>query len=210
VRWFLVAMALGLRHGTAPDHVAAVSTFVGEEGHGVARSVAQALRIGLGHALGMAVLATGASLLLHRLPQAWTLSMGRLSGLWLLLMGGWILVDLAGGSRLCPKRPQSRTLPRLQRHPGIAWCVGLLFGVAISPGDLAIFTLAARFGRTLIVTAALLASFWAAMLAALAAVGASLGSAERRGPSLLRRWLAAVSGLFGVAVGVLLLAGGLA
>lgn len=212
--WLLLLSAgLGLRHGAAPDHLAAVTTFVEKAGGDRRRRIGYALRIGLGHVLGMAFVAVLALLLLNTLPNLLRVVLGRLSALWLLFVGAWILWDLGFGrvrgpdrGRVTVRRPQVG----LFRHPLAAWCVGLLLGLAVAPGDLAILTLAMRFGRDPLVVAALLSVFWLAMLAVLCALAAGLAWSGEGLSSRLQPWLSGASGVFGIVIGVALLAGILA
>jgi hypothetical protein len=202
--WFLVSALFGLRHGVAPDHLAAVAALAraGER----CRALTQALLVGFGHALGMTATAVALILFVHALPEGTALLLDRLAGLFLLLLGTVLLAELfVPRGRLAPGRLM-RVGAALPRHPLVAFGLGLLLGLAVSPGDLAIFTLVLRFARTPVTALALLATFLAAMLAVLAGVGAGLGwSGEGR--LRLAPWLSGLSGAFGVLVGAALLSG---
>ena len=66
------------------------------------------------------------------------------------------------------------------KRPGSAWLVGLLFGLAVSPGDLAIFTLMAQHHATPWVAFGLLGLFLCSLFAGLGVVGSGLGWANTR------------------------------
>ena len=68
----LVAVLLGLRHATDPDHIAAVTAFVaGAEERGVRAGARLGLAWGVGHGLTLIALGTPLVLFGHALP-AWT------------------------------------------------------------------------------------------------------------------------------------------
>ncbi len=94
----LTALSLGFRHGVDWDHIAAIadlSTTAGERRRGFVLSFMYAL----GHAvvvfaLGVAAIVFGASL-----PESFDDWLGKFVGATLILLGVWILVDLARNGR---------------------------------------------------------------------------------------------------------------
>lgn len=226
--WILfVALGLGLRHAIAPDHLAAVGTFV-EKTHATRRQGARyAIRIAAGHALGMVAVAGLLMGLLLSLPSGWMRWTDWGTGLWLLTLAIWILWDFvrdlartrgAGGpdpgaheavgsakdrTRTDPPRRQGGFLER----PVTGWLVGLLFGIAVSPGDLAIFTIMTRQHATPLFAFGLLALFFLAMFAGLGALGGGLGSINAR--RTVHQVFLALSGVSGIAVALALITGAL-
>lgn len=211
--WLIgLAAVLGLRHGGAPDHLAAVSTFIEKNQARGGTAVRYALRIGIGHVSGMAAVATAEMALTrwHPLEQTLTGWVGDMAAVWLVLAGLWVLGDLARrrwGPASRGLRGAGGRVDRLLRHRWAAYGVGLLLGLAVSPGDLAIFTMVATVASRPMLVALLLGTFWLAMLAALATLGFGLGLGGRVGGGRLEPWLAGASGLFGVGVGASLLLG---
>lgn len=211
--WLIgIAALLGLRHGGAPDHLAAVSTFIEKNQARGGTAVRYALRIGIGHVSGMAAVAIAEMALTRWHPFEQTISgwVGDMAAVWLVLAGLWVLGDLAR-RRWVPTARTSRGgrawVDRLLRHRWAAYGVGVLFGLAVSPGDLAIFTMVATVTSRPVLVALLLGTFWIAMLAALATLGYGLGLGGRVGGGRLEPWMAGASGLFGVGVGASLLLG---
>lgn len=233
VLWLvMVACGLGLRHAIAPDHLAAVSTYVEKTRATRRQGVFHALRIASGHALGMIAMAICLMGLLLSLPSAWIRWTGWGAGLWLLCIATWILWDLARD--LNPRRASQRSVsaeadteasasgdtptvwrgpasgrPRrftmFLKRPVAGWLIGFLFGMAVSPGDLAIFTLMIKQHATPAMAFGLLGVFFLALYAGLGFVGGGLGSMNARTP--LRRLFFALSGLSGAVVGVALITG---
>jgi hypothetical protein len=120
----LVALLLGLRHATDPDHVAAVSTLVlGDGGDGKRGATLLGLAWGAGHAvtliaLGLPFVLWGDALP-ERAQQAAEIAIGLL------------IVGLA--VRLLVRR-RSRPAATPGRTPLAALCIGLLHGVGGSAG----------------------------------------------------------------------------
>jgi hypothetical protein len=136
------------------------------------------------------------------------------SGIWLCIMAAWILWDLARDlwprlRRRAPGRQATRpggdVWVRFLKRPGAAWAIGLLFGLAVAPGDLAIFTIMFKSHTQPIWAFSYLGVFLVGMFGGLAAVGAGLGWANTR--TFLRRTFQGLSGLAGLGVAVALLAG---
>lgn len=212
VMLIFVSLALGARHAFAPDHLAAVSTFTEKTQATKREALWYALRIALGHSAGMLAMATVIVGALTALSPSWVTWTTWGSGVWLLAMALWILwdlvLDLWCADRAVPQRTPVLQNPRWARWlriPATAWAIGLLFGLAVSPGDLAIFTIMVKVHAEPLWALAYLLTFILAMCAGLAAVGAGLGWANTR--VLLRRAFQGASGLAGLGVAVALLTG---
>jgi high-affinity nickel permease len=209
----LVALVLGARHAFAPDHLAAVSTFTEKTEASRRQGLRYALRIAAGHSLGMVGMAGLIFGLLASLPPAWVRWTTVAAGIWLLAMAGWILWDLGRGlfAKTPSVSPGEATLLKdnrwltLLKRPGAAWAVGFLFGIAVSPGDLAIFTIMIRNHAAPLTAFFYLAAFLTAMFAGLALVGSGLGWANTR--LVLKRAFQGASGLAGLGVALALLTG---
>lgn len=209
----LVSLALGARHAFAPDHLAAVGTFTEKTEATRTQGIWYALRIAAGHGAGMVAVALVAVGTLQALSPAWVTWTTWGSGVWLMAMAVWILWDLGcdvfhRGRRTLTKNSARSSYPgwtELLKKPATAWLIGLLFGLAVSPGDLAIFTIMVKSHGTPLLALGYLGAFMAAMFAGLGAVGGGLGWANTR--RALRRTLQGISGLAGLGVAVALLSG---
>ncbi|MEZ4333237.1 MAG: hypothetical protein R3F35_15860 [Myxococcota bacterium] len=91
--WLVLAFALGLVHALDADHVMAVSVLA-TRGRGVAEGVRAGLRWATGH--GLVVLLAGLLLLLagRNLPATVAAEAERAVGLAMVVLGGWVLVEL--------------------------------------------------------------------------------------------------------------------
>lgn len=225
----LTAAALGGRHALAPDHLAAVGTYVEKTRANRRQGVGFALRIAAGHSAGMLAIAGIVEGLMMTLNPAWLQATTWASGLWLMVMAAWILWDLVrdlrpvsaayaaetsdDSERLSEVSTRPRTVfrrkIRLQgdwvRRPHTAWLVGLLFGLAVAPGDLAIFTMMVPYHSQPLAAFGLLGIFLLTMFAGLSIVGAGLGWANGR--AMLRRGFQAFSGVAGMGVSLALITG---
>lgn len=212
----LVAVLLGLRHATDPDHLTAVSTLVLSEGrHGTGRAAVLGLAWGGGHALTM--LAFGLPLVLFKqgLPvaveQAAELAVGLLiAALAIRLLVRWRRgylhshphrhgdvvhahphVHERGRSELHLVTHEHRHSERLGHSPAAAFGIGLVHGVGGSAGA-GILLVGAISGG--VEAAAALVVFAVATALSMAAASAMLGSALVR-PALRRRLGGLVPGL---------------
>ena len=203
--WFLLGLAilLGIRHASAPDHVMAVTTYV-EQNHASARSgIGYALRIGLGHSLGMIIMGIAVLFLLHHLPGAWGAFLSRVSGVWISLFSGLILANLWFGKEHSVMR---KRLGQWIGSRSSAWILGVLLGLAVAPGDLAIFGLMTTVPNQ-VDGALLLISFLFAMLASLIILGAGLEHFHKLGRAQWHHWTTNSVGVLGMGVGLALLSG---
>lgn len=200
----LVAFLLGLRHATDPDHLAAVSTLVLDEGPGRAwRAGTLGLAWGTGHATTLAALGLPIVLFGHRLPDAVQRSAEFVVGL--------IIVGLAvrllrrwrrgrfhahphthgalrhahphlhehGASAPHPAAHEHRHADALGRSPLSAFGIGLVHGIGGSAGaGILLVTAAGEPGRA----AAALLLFAAGTALSMALVSGAFGYVLARGP----------------------------
>jgi len=153
------------------------------------------------------------------LPTAWLQWTTWGAALWLMLMAVWILWDLgrdmihahdtqtlstAHASR-APNGTDNGQWRALLKRPGAAWLVGLLFGLVVSSGDLAIFTLMAQHHATPWAVFGLLGIFLCALFAGLGVVGSGLGWANTQ--VVLRRFFQGLSGVAGAGIALGLVTG---
>ncbi|NMP23404.1 hypothetical protein [Sulfobacillus harzensis] len=213
--WGLLVLAagLGLRHAMAPDHLAAVGTFVRATRAKTRQSIHHALRIGGGHALGMLVMGIVILGVAHSVPKTLVGTLSCISGLWLMLLSTWILLDLLwpgwrfGMSQLTRWREQRAPKMNSRSVTAGAWGVGLLFGIAVSPGDLAIFTLALAKVAQPMLALSLFFTFLAALLAGLSVLGLILAWRSQGLGVRVSQGLSGLSGFFGLGIGFMLVAG---
>ncbi len=215
----LIAVGLGLRHAVAPDHLVAVGTFIEKTSATRRQGLEYAVRIAAGHSVGMLAMAGVMIGLLVAIPAAWLQWMTWGTASWLMLMAVWILWDLGHDIIFAHdtqtlhvahvsearKRTDNGRWGALLKRPGSAWLVGLLFGLAVSPGDLAIFTLMAQHHATPWVAFGLLGIFLCSLFAGLGVVGSGLGWANTR--VVLRRFFQGLSGVAGAGIALALVTG---
>ncbi len=203
---FGVAIMLGIRHALAPDHMAAVAAYVEKSRANAAQALGYALRIGIGHSVGMIVIAALVLLVLHAIPIQVAGLMSRIAGVWLVLVA-W----LVWRQRHQDKTPNrmSRILNRWIGSPRSSWLLGFLLGLAIAPGDLAIFLLMINQERYPASAGLLLAGFLVAMIGALMLLGVLLGAGKTRsdGHRDWRGWLNQGVTIMSAGVGMALIVG---
>ena len=124
----VVAVLLGLRHATDPDHLTAVSTLVAGDRADTRRAARLGLAWGLGH--GTTLFVFGLPIVLYRsyLPEAVQTAAEALIGL--------VIVALAARLLLCwraSRRGESRHV-HAARSPLQAYAIGLVHGVGGSAG----------------------------------------------------------------------------
>ncbi len=210
----LVAMLLGLRHATDPDHLAAVTTLVVSDGRQTSRRAgALGLAWGAGHAATL--FAFGLPIVLYRayLPAPVESAAETLIGGVIAALAVWLLVRWRRG-RFTAERHDHGTYPHLHAHrverahehprrtrtPFGAFAIGLLHGIGGSAGVGALI-LSGIGDRGLAVAAlAVLALFTAASMAALS-TGFGLTASRARVAATFNR-LAPVLGTTSLAFGV--------
>jgi high-affinity nickel permease len=158
-----VAILLGLRHATDPDHLAAVTTLVAGRGEGAPRGAgALGLLWGLGHATTLFTF--GLPIVLYRafLPAIVLEGAETTVGLVIVALAVWLLVRWRRGGFRHVRGHTARA-----RTPVQAYAIGLLHGMGGSAG-VGVLLLAAIPSRGLAVVAlALFAAFTALSMAVL-------------------------------------------
>jgi len=186
----LVALLLGLRHATDPDHLTAVTTLVaGEQRQGARRAGTLGAAWGAGHATTLLLVGVPLLLLRSALPTAVERTAEVAIGI--------VIVALA--LRLLRRSRRHAHGQRLVRTPLAAFGIGTLHGLGGS-GGVALLVLSAVHGRT--AAAASLGLFAAATALSMALVSAAFGHVMRA-DAIARRLghLAPVLGAAGVAFG---------
>jgi ABC-type nickel/cobalt efflux system permease component RcnA len=216
-----VALGLGLRHASDPDHLAAVSTLIASEPEdGTRRAGRLGLAWGLGHATTLALFGLPIVLFNAYLPDAAQRGAEASVGLVIMLLAGRLLVRWRRGHfhahshrhgdtehrHLHPHgthRPRHdhahEPEARLGRSPAQAFGIGLVHGMGGSAG-VGVLLLATIPDQAEAVAALMVFALGTAV--SMAALSSALGYAITRGP-MLRRMLA-----FAPAMGVLTLAFG--
>jgi len=230
----LVAILLGLRHATDPDHLTAVSSLVlGRAGGGVRRAGALGLAWGLGHAIALTAFGLPLVLYGHALPasvqQAAEIAIGVLIvalavRLLLRWRRGCFHVDPHRDGEILHAHPRVHEqaahaghdhagahdhphAEALGRTPLAAFGIGLVYGVGGSAGAgvLLVGTTADRSAAALA-----LAVFAVATALAMAAATLAFGRLLTRAPVALRLEAAVpVLGVFGMLLGIWYALGGL-
>jgi hypothetical protein len=173
-----VAVLLGLRHATDPDHLTAVSTLVSSGREKGARAAARlGLLWGLGHATTLFVF--GLPIVLYRafLPGAVQEGAELAVGIVIVALAAWLLLRWHRGV-FHPAHHEHRTEGPRMRTPIQAYAIGLVHGTGGSAG-VGILLLSAIDDRLVAVAAlAIFALFTAISMAVLSTgLGATLGSA---------------------------------
>lgn len=181
---FGVAIILGLRHALAPDHMAAVGAYVEKSRANASRALGYALRIGVGHSVGMIVIGALVLWVLHAIPVGFADLMSRIAGVWLVLVA-WLV--WRNRQRDSTSNRKDTGLYRWIGSPRSSWLLGLVLGLAIAPGDLAIFLLMIHQERQPESAILLLVGFLLAMIGTLMLLGFLLGSVKT-GPDHQRDW----------------------
>ena len=200
----VVAIILGLRHATDPDHLTAVSTLVlGDQPNGATRAGALGLAWGLGHA--STLLAFGLPVVLFRryLPEGLMRGAEVAIGLVIVLLALRLLLRWARGyfhihphshdgvqhshphvheGRHARHEPTNHSHPHaheLGRSPLAAFGIGMVHGIGGSAG-VGILVVGAASSQVTAVVALVL--FAAATAVSMAVVSSSFGYALARGP----------------------------
>ena len=216
-----VALGLGLRHASDPDHLAAVSTLIASEPEdGTRRAGRLGLAWGLGHATTLALFGLPIVLFNAYLPDAAQRGAEALVGLVIMFLAARLLVrwhrghfhahphrhgdtehrhlhphDAQGASHEHAHQPEAQ----LGRSPAQAYGIGLVHGMGGSAG-VGVLVLATIPDQAEAVAALMVFALGTAL--SMAALSSAFGYAITRGP-VLRRMLA-----FAPTMGVLTLAFG--
>jgi ABC-type nickel/cobalt efflux system permease component RcnA len=205
---FVVALLLGLRHATDPDHLTAVSTLVlSEERHGTRRATLLGLAWGGGHALTMLAFGLPVVLFKERLPAPLHQAAEFGVGLLIVALAVRLLVRWRRGymhshphrhgdtlhahphvhehrhASSLTARHEHRHSDALGRSPGAAFAIGLVHGVGGSAGAGVLLVGAISAG---VEAAAALVLFALAAALSMATASGMLGSALVR-PAVRRR-----------------------
>jgi high-affinity nickel permease len=185
----LVAVLLGLRHATDPDHLTAVSTLiVADRRHGTARARRLGLAWGAGHATTLLVFGLPIVLFGAYLPEKLQSAAELTIGLIIAVLAVRLLLRWRRGALLCHDDVVNGT-------PATAYGIGLVHGVGGSAG-VGVILLSAISSE--VVSAAALALFAVATAVSMALASALFGLALARGPV---RALAPVIGSAGLLFG---------
>lgn len=210
----VVSIALGLRHASDPDHLAAVTTLIASGKERAARKAgALGFTWGLGHATSL--FAFGLPIVLYRayLPEAVQRLAETAVGLLIVGLAVWLLVrwrrgvfhshaHLHGDDTHVHPHPRARTHahPPKTRSPLGAYAIGVVHGMGGSAG-VGVLLLSAIPSRALAVASLALFAFCTALSMGLLSTGwgLTLGSAPaRRSFARLAPVIAVVSLAFGV------------
>lgn len=216
-----VALGLGLRHASDPDHLAAVSTLIASEPEdGTRRAGRLGLAWGLGHATTLALFGLPIVLFNAYLPDAAQRGAEALVGLVIMFLAARLLVRWRRGHFHAHPHRHGATEHRhlhphgdhgashehahqpeaqLGRSPAQAYGIGLVHGMGGSAG-VGVLVLATISDQTEAVAALMVFALGTAL--SMAALSSAFGYAITRGP-VLRRMLA-----FAPVMGVLTLAFG--
>lgn len=204
-QWALVgvlAAFLGVRHALAADHVTATVSFVEATGADRRAGAGFGLRLGLGHGAGMVLAAMVLLMGLHGLPPGLIAWMARAGAVWLVLLGVWIGLGMAG------RRARPPWVNHFLRRPGAAWLVGALLGLGVSPGDLAIYALLLGVAGVPGRPELYLVAFVLGLVGSTTAVGFTFGALRTLARvRSVTPWLTGMSACTGVGVGIGLLTG---
>ncbi len=197
-----LALLLGIRHATDPDHLAAVTTLLGGDARPNARA---AMRLGLawgaGHALTLSALGAPAILAQPYLPQRLQRAAEALVGLVIVVLAARLLRrwrnerlhvhvhEHPGGAQHAHIHAHPRGLsthhtdhghPARPRTPTAAFGIGLVHGVAGSAGP-ALLLLASLESKVLAIASLLLLAFGTAV--SMGALSTGFGLALARAPA---------------------------
>jgi hypothetical protein len=197
-----VALLLGLRHATDPDHLAAVTTLV-TNGRGGATRLG--LSWGLGHASSLLVLGVPIVLWKSYLPPQVARSAEVTIGLVIMALALWLLLRWRRGA-FAHDHTHLRVPP--QRTPWQAFAIGLVHGIGGS-GGVGVLLLAAIHSHTLALVA--LALFAGCTAISMAVLSTGFGYALGR-PRIQRAFGRVVPafGAFGICFGAWYALGALA
>jgi high-affinity nickel permease len=193
----LVAILLGLRHASDPDHLAAVTTLITSGRDRTARRAAGlGLTWGLGHATSLFVF--GVPIVLYRayLPESIQRGAETAVGLLIVALAAWLLLRWHRGAFHAHRHGP----PRRVRRPWQAYAIGLVHGTGGSAG-VGILLLASIHDHVLALAAlAVFAVFTAFSMALLSTgFGLTLGRSPR---ALSLNRLAPALGLASLAFGI--------
>jgi len=190
----VVAVLLGLRHASDPDHLAAVTTLV-TNGRGGATRLG--LSWGLGHASSLVAFGVPIVLWKAYLPEPIEQSAEVTIGLVIVALALWLLLRWRRGA-FAHSHTHLRVPPR--RTPWQAYGIGLVHGVGGS-GGVGILLLAAIHSHAVALLALVLFALCTAASMALLSTGFGVALGRPRAQQAFARVVPAF-GMFGLAFGV--------
>jgi high-affinity nickel permease len=192
----LIAILLGLRHATDPDHLAAVTTLVASDEPDPRRAGRLGFTWGLGHATSLFVFGVPIVLFKSYLPAAVQTAAETAVGLVIVALAVRILLQWRRGA-FGPNRHHHGTPART---PLQAYSIGLVHGMGGSAG-VGVLLLAAIPSHLVALVALVLFAFFTAI--SMAAASTTFGFVLSRGP-ILRSYLtlAPAMGIFSLAFGL--------
>jgi hypothetical protein len=204
-----VAVLLGLRHATDPDHLAAVTTLIASGRERTARLAARlGLSWGIGHAASLFAFGLPIVLFKAHLPEPLRRGAETTVGIVIVGLAVWLLIRWRRGLLQVHRHPHLRTMRA--RSPLQAFGIGLVHGMGGSAGVGVLLLAAIRDRGVAVVALALFALCTAISMAALSTgFGLTLANAAaHRSFGRIAPTLGAASLLFGVwyALGALQLA----
>jgi ABC-type nickel/cobalt efflux system permease component RcnA len=177
----LLAVVLGLRHASDPDHLAAVTTLIASNGERCARRAATlGMSWGAGHATSL--LAFGLPIVLYRayLPEPVQATAETAVGVLIIALAAWLLVRWRAGAFRVHDHAAHHAHARLRasRTPMQAYGIGLVHGMGGSAG-VGVLLLASIRDRPLAVAALAVFAFFTAVSMTIVStgVGATLARA---------------------------------
>jgi len=204
----VVAILLGLRHASDPDHLAAVTTLIASRKERGARSAGVlGLAWGSGHATSL--FAFGLPIVLYKayLPESVQRAAETTIGFVIMALAVWLLVRWRGGAFSSHVHDGARhshedghVHPRRTRSPGQAYGIGLVHGMGGSAG-VGVLLLASISNRTVAVAALGLFAICTALSMTLLSSGFGLTLSH---PAVSRAFtrLAPVIGIASLAFGI--------
>jgi sulfite exporter TauE/SafE len=202
----VVAIALGLRHATDPDHLAAVTTLIATGKDRAARAAARlGLAWGLGHATSLFAFGLPIVLFKAYLPEPVQAAAETSVGVMIALLALWLLVRWRRGffhlhQDHGPAHTHGRRSQLRARSPLQAFAIGLVHGMGGSAG-VGVLLLASIHDRGVAVAALGLFAFCTALSMAALSTGWGMtltSSPMRRSFSRLAPIIGGVSLAFGV------------
>lgn len=173
------AIALGMLHTVAPDHLAAVSVFVSRRPHW-RDAAAYGARWGFGHSLSIVLVGGVAALFAWRIPHALEPRLEQAVGVMLVVLGVLAWRRCAGATHASHDNAASahtHAHPHAHDDGGALLGIGMMHGLAGSGALVAALPAAAV--RTPMEVMTYLASFGAGTIVAMAALAMLLGGALR-------------------------------
>lgn len=198
----LVAILLGLRHASDPDHLAAVTTLIASKKERGARSAGSlGLAWGFGHATSL--FAFGVPIVLYKayLPESVQRAAETTIGFVIMALAVWLLVRWRHGAFSSHAHDSGRhshshgdVHPRKARSPWQAYGIGVVHGMGGSAG-VGVLLLASISNRTIAVAALALFAFFTAVSMAMLSSGFGLTLSRPR----VQRSFARLAPMLGVA-----------